>query len=111
MPTASWAPDRLLRALLIWTSLTTVIFWLPTIRCAFDGPTYEWGFLGLGGQGVSGDYWFPLLGSGLALLIQFLGWRGARLPFHPLLAGWHLLLAGGAIVATARNPEDFRFQG
>jgi len=39
-------PDRLMRIVLLWFSLTTVIFWLVTIRGAFDGSSYQWGLFG-----------------------------------------------------------------
>ena len=34
--------DGVMRAALGWFSLTTVIFWLPMIRGAFDGVSYQW---------------------------------------------------------------------
>lgn len=104
-------PDRMLRLLLAWTALTTLFFWLPTVRGPFDGPSYQWGLFGLGGRGTSGDYWVPLLGSTFTIAVQVLGWRGARAPFHVLLAGWHLLLASGVAYLGFSDPEGFRLQG
>ncbi|HJU64519.1 MAG TPA: hypothetical protein VJ596_02530 [Gemmatimonadaceae bacterium] len=104
-------PGRLLRALLLWTALTTVMFWLPAVRGLFDGRSYTWGIGGFGGSGLDGDYWFPLAGVAFALVLQLLGWRGARRPFHILLVGWHLLLVAGAAYAGQRDPEAFRFRG
>jgi len=90
----TWNPDRLLKALLFWTACTFIAFWLPAVRGLFDGPTYTWGNVGgLGGSGTSGDYWFPVLGSIAAIVILYLGWRGARQPFAWLLAQWGLLNA------------------
>ena len=51
---AAWRPDRLLRALLFWTALTTVLFRLPTVRGLFDGPSYQGGVFGFGGRGTGG---------------------------------------------------------
>lgn len=65
-----WAPDRLLRWLLAWTAFTKVVFWLATLRGAFDGTSYQWGLFGFGGRGVDGAYWLPVLGSAFALLLQ-----------------------------------------
>lgn len=106
-----WIPDRTLRALLTWTALTTLVFWLPTVRGAFDGPSYQWALVGFGGRGLHGDYWFPVLGSALALATQILGWRGARPPFHVLLLGWHLLLAIGISYVAVAQAEEFRLRG
>lgn len=107
----SWRPDPILRALLGWTALSTIIFWLPFVRGLFDGQTYEWGLAGRGGTGVSGDYWMPVLGVILALAIRYFGWRGARMPFHALLLLWVVPLGAGATWLTLTRPEDFRFQG
>ena len=95
----AWQPDRLLRVLLTWTSLTTLVFWLPTVRCAFDGRSYEWGLSGMGGAGLSGDYWFPVLGAALACWLVTRGWRGARPPFRWVFPAWHAALA---VVITER---------
>ncbi len=40
----TWKPDRLLKLLLGWTTLTFLLSWLPMIRALFDGATYQWGF-------------------------------------------------------------------
>ncbi len=103
--------NALLYALLIWTALTTVVFWLPTLRGAFDGPSYEWGLFGFGGRGVSGDYWFPVLGSAIALCAQYLAWRGPRLPFYVLILGWSGFLAAGMLSLAVGNPGSLRFRG
>src|SRR5690348_10797198 len=55
--------DRFLQGLLLWTSLTTLIFWLPSVRGLFDGASYEWGAFGFRGRGIAGDYWFVATGS------------------------------------------------
>src|SRR5262245_43235000 len=106
-------PQRrsLLRILLLWTSLTTLVFWLPTVRGAFDGASYQWGAFGFSGMGANGDYWFPVLGSALAVLMLWLGWRGARFPFKILLVGWHTFLAVALSVAVLNDPEGFHIQG
>lgn len=101
----------LLRILLLWTSLTTLVFWLPTVRGAFDGASYEWGAFGFGGSGTSGDYWFPVLGSALALATLWLGWRGARFPFKILLVGWNSFLAIALTVVVRSDPEGFHIKG
>ena len=107
----AWRPDRLLRALLIWTALTTVFFWLPTVRGPFDGPSYQWGLFGFGGRGTDGDYWFPVLSACIALFTLALGWRGTRPPFHLLLVAWHLFLASAVTYYSVTNPSAVRFQG
>jgi hypothetical protein len=106
-----WVPSRLLRGLLVWTALTTVVFWLPTVRGLFDGTSYTWALAGFGGAGLTGDYWFPVVGVAFALVMLALGSRGARAPFHVLLVGWHVLLLTGVIHAARSDPEGFRFRG
>lgn len=106
-----WKPSKTLKLLLIFTALTTLPFWLPFIRGAFDGVSYQWNSFGFGGAGIRGDYWFVVLGSTFAISIQFLGWRGAKFPVHILMSGWFLFLASGAFYLALDNPESFRFRG
>jgi hypothetical protein len=106
-----WRPGRLLSLLLAWTALTTVVFWLPSVRGLMDGPSYSWGLMGLGGSGTGGDYWFPPAASALALLTLWLGWRGGRFPVHLLLVGWHAGLTALMLRIALRDPESLRFRG
>lgn len=107
----NWKPDRLLRALLAWTALTTLMFWLPFVRSFMDGSSYEWGLFGFSGQGLEGDLWLPALGVALGLSIQWFGWRGARLPFHALLLLWTIPLGAGVTWQSIWGSEDFRLRG
>lgn len=111
----SWQPDRLLRLLLAWTSIVFLTAWLPFLRGAFDGPSYEWGTSYWGipfrGSGVRGDYWLPALKTALAVAILWLGWRGARMPFHWLLLFWNLVLTTDAAYSAITRPDAFRFRG
>ena len=110
-----WRPDRLLKAILIWTMITMIIVWLPLIRGLMDGDSYEWGnsFWGIqvGGQGVHGQYWLLLLQAIIGIAVLYFGWRGARQPFHWLLLLWHLPLGAQAIYDAISSPEDYRFRG
>lgn len=112
---SDWRPDRLLRVVLGWTALTFVFAWLPLIRGLFDGPSYEWGtaFYGYAvrGAGVGGDYWVLLLQSALGGAILWLGWRGARMPFHLLLIAWNALLFSDGLYNSLTHPERYRFRG
>jgi hypothetical protein len=110
-----WKPDRLLRAILIWTAVTLIIVWLPFVRGLMDGNTYEWGnsFFGkqFGGHGVNGDYWLPVIQAIFGIALLYLGWRGARPPFHGLLLLWQILMVAQACYNSFTSPEDYRFQG
>lgn len=102
---------RLLRGLLLWTALTTLVFWLPFVRGLFDGASYEWGGFGFSGRGIAGDYWFVATASILAIALQFLAWRGPRAAFYALFGGWHLYLAFTTASAAISDPASLRFQG
>lgn len=103
--------DRLLQGLLLWTALTTLVFWLPFVRGLFDGLSYEWGGFGFSGRGTAGDYWFVATASVLAIALQYLAWRGPRAPFYALFGGWHLYLAFTTASAAISDPASLRFQG
>ena len=107
-----WMPTKLFRVLMFWISLTTLVFWLPLIRGAFDGDNYHWALApGISGTGIHGSYWVPVLGSAFALTTIFLGCRGARFPFHWLLITWHLFLGIGSVYLAITNSESFVFSG
>ncbi len=106
-----WYRERSLRWLLAWTALTTIIFWLPTVRGAFDGPSYRWGLFGFSGSGMAGAWWLPVLGSAAALTARSLAWRGGLRPASILIGAWHLALFAGVVYAAVSNPDDFRLQG
>lgn len=115
MSTPGWRPTRLLRILLWWTSVTFLTGWLPLIRGAFDGPSYEWGTSYFGysfsGTGVAGDYWLPAVKVALGLTLLVLGWRGARSPFPYLLVAWQAFGLADALFSAITEPEAFRFRG
>jgi hypothetical protein len=111
----AWKPDRLLKAILVWTMLTLIIVWLPLVRGLMDGDSYQWGnsFFGfdVGGHGLHGDYWVLLLEATFGLILLYLGWRGARQPFHWMLLLWHIPLGLQAAYNALSSPEDYRFRG
>ncbi len=107
-----WKPEKLLRVLLFWTSLTTLAFWLPLVRGAFDGDSYHWALAPtISGSGMHGSYWVLVLGSSFALITIFLGWRGAGSPFRWMLIAWHAFLGVGSIYLAATQSESFVFHG
>ena len=110
-----WKPDRLLKAILIWTMLTLIIVWLPFVRGLMDGDSYQWAnsFWGkqIGGQGVHGDYCILLVQAVVGIAVVYLGWRGARQPFHWLLLLWLIPLAVQACYDSFTAPEEYRFRG
>ncbi len=108
---SSGRSDRHLRGLLLWTALTTIVFWLPFVRGLFDGVSYEWGGFGFSGRGTAGDYWFVATASVLAIALQYLAWRGPRALFYTLFGGWHLYLAFTTASAAISDPASLRFQG
>lgn len=111
----TWKPDRILKAILIWTMITMILVWLPLVRGVMDGESYQWGnsFWGMhvGGSGVGGQYWLLVLQAAFGLALLYLGWRGARQPFHWLLLLWHIPLGVQAFYDAFTSPGDYRFRG
>jgi hypothetical protein len=107
--------DRLLKVILILTALTVLTTWLPLIRGLMDGPTYEWGQslfgVNFGGKGLGGDYWMLVLQAVIVIPLIYLGWRGARSPFHWLLLLWNVPSVVNAFYNAFAFPEDYRFKG
>ena len=105
--------DPLLLVILWWTALLAgILVWLPLVRGATQGNTYRWELAdGIGGRGVGGAYWLLVPGATFVLFLLYLGWRGGRRPFHWLLLGFHLPLAGAVTYAAWTHPQDFRFEG
>jgi hypothetical protein len=103
-------PDRIARTVIGLFTLTTLVFWLPAVRGAFDGPSYQWGLFGLGGRGVGGDYWFPVVGASGALAVLAGAWRCRRWAFV-VLAAWSVVVFVAVLAAVTSNPAGFRFRG
>ena len=110
-----WKPDRLLKVILIWTSITMIIVWLPMVRTVMDGATYEWSnqYLGMqfSGKGMEGDFWILPLLTAFCVMLLYLGWRGARQPFHWLLLLWNGANIVESVYNALRFPERYRFRG
>jgi len=102
-----------LRVLLWLTALFSgVIVWLPLVRGATQGDAYHWALAGgIGGSGVGGSYWMLPPAAALVFYLLYLGWRGARPPFHVLLLAFHLPLAAAVTYAARTDPAGFRFEG
>jgi hypothetical protein len=108
-----WRNDPLLAVVLWWTALVAgVLVWLPLVRGATQGAAYQWALAaGVGGRGIGGAYWMLVLGAVFVVSLLYLGWRGARQPFHWLLLAFHLPLAAAVIYAARTAPGAFRFEG
>lgn len=110
---ASSKPGWVLRLLLLWVGFTGILTWLPLIRSLMDGDSYAWGVpywgIEFSGDGLTGDVWAPPLAAVHVLAALFLGYRGARQPFHWLLLAWVAPL--GAYMSYFTVREDLRIQG
>ncbi len=108
-------PDTWIKVLAGWISYLLVFSWLPLLRAAFDGPTYQWGTTHFAtqfrGAGVSPDIWVPALKCGVMALLLWLAYRRRDALFRALLVLWSGVLAVDAIQATIRAPESFEFHG
>lgn len=107
-----WRPDRLLRLILDYVTLTLIPVWLPLLRGLMDGDSYAWSWGFIGGRGVGGDYWVlpPVAAWGLSIL--YLGQRGARRPWFPvLMLGWLGLMAAIWTLAWWEMGDELRLRG
>lgn len=101
--------------LMSWITLTFVTAWLPFIRGAMDGPSYEWG-TGLfawefSGSGLAGDYWYAALMAALGIALLIHGWRRPNGAFRPALVLWLALMFANTLYNVTTAPEAYRFQG
>src|SRR5476649_1440652 len=112
-PSTAWQPDPLLKGLLLWTALVTaVLTWLPMVRGLVEGSAYQWQFAeGIGGRGTGGSFLALPVAAALAFILLYLGWRGARQPFHCLLLIFHGALAALVFFAAAAHPGQLFFEG
>lgn len=110
-----WKTDRILKTILILIAIPMITIWLPLVRGLMDGPTYEWGGRYWGvlfrGSGTDGDYWILPFLAAFSITLLYLGWRGARLPFHWLLLLWTVPFAFEATFYAVSYPERYRFRG
>ncbi len=101
--------------LMSWLTLIFLTAWLPMLRGAMDGPSYEWGGGLLGfqfsGSGLAGDYWFVLIRSAVALALLWYGWRRPNGGFRLALVGWLALMLADTLYNVVTAPGDFRFRG
>ena len=108
----TWKPDPLLRALLLWTTVLTIMVWLPLVRSTIEGQAYQWSFSpGIGGRGFGGAYWILPLSAAFVISLFYFGWRGARQPFHWLLLTLHGFYAAVVVYTAATRPEELFFEG
>jgi hypothetical protein len=108
-----WRKDPLLVVILWWTALVAgILVWLPLVRGATQGSAYRWALTAeVGGRGIGGAYWMLIPGFVFVASLLYLGWRGARQPFHWLLLLFHLPLAAAVTYAVWTDPQGFRFEG
>ncbi|MFC5529520.1 hypothetical protein [Cohnella yongneupensis] len=107
----AWKSSKLLHLILMYVMLSGITFWLPVTRGLFDGSSYTWsGWMGIGGTGIDGQYWLLLMFTALMTSVVFLGWRGARKPFHWLLMIWFILLVTES-GSWFFSPESVHLQG
>ena len=109
------AARRIHVLLMSWLTLTFLTAWLPLLRGAMDGASYEWGAglfgLRFAGAGLSGDYGFVIVKAAIALAFLSFGWRRPNGGFRPALVAWLALGLADTLYSVAAAPGDFRFRG
>ena len=98
-----------------WLTLLFTATWLPLLRGAMDGPSYQWGGGHFGyqfsGTGIAGDYPYILAKAAIALLLLSFGWRRPNGGFRLALVAWLALMLADTVYNVIGAPESFRFQG
>ncbi len=110
-----WREDRLLFLVLLATTVLSSWLWWVPIRCIAEGRPFEWanefGTGLLRGAGMGGDFLVLLLLSAMLVSIVFMGWRGARAPFKPLLVLWTSVNFASTMIIVLNDPSQYRFRG
>ena len=106
---------RLHVLLMSWLTISFVTAWLPFVRGAMDGPSYQWGggLFGLqfGGAGLGGDYWYAASMAAVGLGLLLFGWRRPNGPFRLVLLAWLALMFADTLYNVATAPEAYRIRG
>ena len=101
--------------LMSWITVTFVTGWLPFLRGAMDGPSYQWG-AGLfawqfSGAGTGGDFWYAALMAAIGFGFLYYGWRRPNGPFRLVLVAWLALMFANTLYNVTTAPDAYRFQG
>ncbi len=85
--------ERIFNTLMIWTIISSVFAWLPLVRIVGRPNEYNWGILGLKGEGTDGPFWVFILSSVFVISMLYSAFRAPRKIFYPLLLIWHFMVA------------------
>ncbi|MEQ8934965.1 MAG: hypothetical protein RIE56_04155, partial [Amphiplicatus sp.] len=117
MATASFSrTGAFLRCFSIYlAAFSATIVWLPLIRGAFDGASYEWGIAYFGrmfsGAGLGGDYWLLIGQAAAVLALVYLGLRRPGAAGYALLILWHGVNGASWLAGYLADPGDMAFEG
>lgn len=114
-PVSVRSPHRAHNLLLHVMAFTFMLVWLPLLRSAFDGPSYQWGtnYFGIffSGKGITADYLFLLIQFLFyAALFASIYWIRNRTITYVLTGIWFVHVFGNIIVSIAQDP-DASFRG
>ena len=84
--------NRLFGVVMFWTVVTTLFAWLPLARIIGRPEGYQWGILGLSGQGTDGPYWIFIGLTAYVVVLLYSAFRLTRTVFYPMLVAWHVLV-------------------
>ena len=96
---------------MFWTIVTTLFAWLPLVRIIARPEGYQWGILGLSGEGTQGPYWFFILLTIYVLALLYTANRGPRAAFHPMLILWHLAVTAAVVAGVIVSGSEAVWQG
>ncbi|MEM7373851.1 MAG: ubiquinol cytochrome C oxidoreductase [Bacteroidota bacterium] len=114
-PIAIRSPHPAHSLLLHVMAFTFLLVWLPFLRSAFDGPSYQWGtsYFGIffSGKGITPAYLFLVIQLVFySMVFISIYWIRNRALMYVLTGLWFVHVFGNMMVSIARNP-DAAFRG
>jgi len=78
-------------------------FWRLTVRGAME-PNFQWEYAGIGGTGMSGDYWMLTCAVMFGMVLLYAGWRGRGRAHAWFMLAWMLLLFASSSAIVLADP-------
>jgi hypothetical protein len=103
--------DRLYPWVMGWLVFTTIVMPQLVLTRTLVQSDYRWSYAGFSGTGMRGDLWFVITLFAFVAAMLWLGWRGARMPFHIMATLWTSALTLRLIEGIIEHGRGMRFRG